>query len=316
MFKHSRCLLALIGALGFTHSAVAENWRIKYVDGTVRLANVNVFNFQGSRKNAVPDFTETSLRSGNFKFSMLQGLFTKAPPIQDVKGFRYENCKPATSPRSWSRCDAIVNTVNGESSTDVTSPWILFKRSDDDSKGLGDLTSFGGFFINSNGNVETFVINLGWQEASGYHTIPPRVIEAIDFLTDEEGVALGIPQDFDEAVKTYGSASAISAALKKEREEKEYAASKAKRDVEDAKQAQFASDRKNATRGTKDFCAGNTIDAAPNSPVASYSCQNYGNARFKELAEEGWIIVNTMTRAPNNGFQSGVVTDIVIEKVR
>ena len=87
MFKHSRCLLALIGALGFTHSAVAENWRIKYVDGTVRLANVNVFNFQGSRKNAVPDFTETALDPGISNLACCRDCSPKRRQFRMSKGF-------------------------------------------------------------------------------------------------------------------------------------------------------------------------------------------------------------------------------------
>jgi hypothetical protein len=89
-----------------------------------------------------------------------------------------------------------------------------------------------------------------------------------------------------------------------------------KRAVEDAKAEQVRVSRKKAPAGAKDFCQGRTIDTSPSSPAASYECQNYGYATFSDLKSEGWIIVNTMPRSLNNGIQRGMVTDIVIEKLR
>jgi hypothetical protein len=96
----------------------------------------------------------------------------------------------------------------------------------------------------------------------------------------------------------------------------ELAEARERRAVEDAKNAQVSNSRRKAPAGAKDFCQGRTVDASPNSPVASYECQNYGFATFAELKSEGWIIVNTMPRSLNNGIQRGIVTDIVIEKLR
>lgn len=96
------------------------------------------------------------------------------------------------------------------------------------------------------------------------------------------------------------------------------AEAKAKRAVEEAKQELAKASRKKAAMGAKDFCAGRAVDVAPNHPSAWYECQNYGKATYAELMAEGWIIVNAMSRPTggSNGLPRGMVTDIVVEKIR
>lgn len=75
---------------------------------------------------------------------------------------------------------------------------------------------------------------------------------------------------------------------------------------------------RNAPKGTKEFCGGRQLDGNPGDArkagILSFDCTKYGQQRYMDMVDAGWVIINVNTRPIIQFGQQAIMYDVTMEK--